>query len=251
LAHHSFWYYNLVFFGAIAIRYFLIAGGMYWLFYRALGEILTEKRLWRSPPSNRSIRREIGLSLVSGIVFSFFAALIMCSYQAGTTLLYTDLQRYGILYLGFSFITVLILQDAYFYLIHRTFHHPKIFKYCHQGHHRSADPTPWTSFALDVPEAALQALFLVGIVFILPLHFLTLITILMTMTVWTVFNHLGFEMFPPSFYRHWLGQWFIGSTHHSIHHRKYAVHYGLYFTIFDRLFGTQDASYPRKADSEI
>jgi sterol desaturase/sphingolipid hydroxylase (fatty acid hydroxylase superfamily) len=189
------------------------------------------------------------LSALSAIVFALSAALIMSGYDWGATLLYTDLHQYGLWYLGVSFGAVLVLQDGYFYFTHRAFHHPLLFKWLHQGHHRSGDPTPWTSFAFDLPEAIVQALFLVGIVFIVPLHFVTLIAWLMTMTLWTVLNHLGFELFPTSFPRHWLGRWFIGPTHHAIHHRNYVMHYGLYFTVWDRLLGTHHAAYETEFDA--
>lgn len=92
----------------------------------------------------------------------------------------------------------------------------------------------------------MQSLFLVGIVFVIPLHFITLIAVLITMTVWAVLNHLGVERLPLSFPHYWLGRWFIGPAHHSIHHLKYTVHYGLYFTFWDKLFGTHDPDYEAK-----
>jgi len=88
--------------------------------------------------------------------------------------------------------------------------------------------------------------FFVGVIYIVPLHFLTLVTALITMTIWAVFTHLGFEIFPPSSQTNWIGKWLIGSMHHSIHHRKYKVHYGLYFTFWDKLLGTQDPDYVNK-----
>jgi Delta7-sterol 5-desaturase len=84
---------------------------------------------------------------------------------------------------------------------------------------------------------------LVGIVFVIPLHLVTLIAVLSTMTVWAVLNHLGIDRLPSSFPHHWFGRWFIGPAHHSIHHLKYKLHYGLYFTFWDRLLGTQDPEY--------
>jgi lathosterol oxidase len=140
---------------------------------------------------------------------------------------------------------VLLLQDTYFYFTHRLSHHPVLFSWLHRGHHRSCHPTPWTSFAFDLPEAIVQSLFLVGIVFVIPLHFITLIAVLSTMTIWAVLNHLGLDRLPASFPHHWLGKWFIGPAHHSVHHRKYMVHYGLYFTFWDRLLGTQDLNYEK------
>ncbi|MEA5570455.1 sterol desaturase family protein [Calothrix sp. UHCC 0171] len=240
---HSFYFYCFVFFGAILARYFIIAGGAYFLFYSFLGKYLTKRSLRRLPPLSGTIRQDIELSFFSAIIFALSGTLIISGYDLGTTLLYNDLHKYGLLYLGVSFVAVLILQDTYFYFTHRMFHHPKLFKWTHYGHHRSGEPTPWSSFAFDPPEAIAQALFFGVIVFIIPLHFITLIAVLMVMTIWAVVNHLGFEVFPSSFKSHWLGKWFISATHHSIHHRQYRLHYGLYFTFWDILLGTQDPNY--------
>lgn len=251
MADHSFFYYCFIFFGVILVRYFLIAGGTYLIFYSDLGKRFPKRGLRRSPPLWRSIQKDLELSLLSAVVFSLCAAWMMSEYNLGVTRLYTDPRQYGLWYLGVSFVGVLILQDTYFYFMHRMFHHPLLLKWLHQGHHRSGDPTPWTSFAFDLPEAVIQALFFVSVIFVIPLHFITLLAVLMTMTVWSVLNHLGFELFPSSFPRHWLGRWLIGSTHHSIHHRKYTVHYGLYFTFWDKLLGTHDPNYESEFDSVL
>ena len=165
------------------------------------------------------------------------SALVMTSYDFGATRLYRAVSDRGIIYLIASFIGVMFLQDACYYFLHRGFHHPALYNWLHRGHHRSQNPTPWTSFALDFPEALIQGLFVVAIVFAIPLHIYVLILWLTTMTVWALVNHLGFELF-PRFPQHWLGKWLIGSDHHTLHHRKYTRHYGLYFTFWDRLLGT-------------
>jgi sterol desaturase/sphingolipid hydroxylase (fatty acid hydroxylase superfamily) len=247
--HQPFWYYGFVFFGLILVGYFLVSGGMYWLFYSALRETFADRKLHRSPPLRQAIHRDIWLSTLSAGVFALAAAFILTQYDLGATLLYTDLNLDGLWYLGVSFLAVLILQDAYFYFTHRLFHHPWLFKKLHQGHHRSGDPTPWTSFAFDLPEAIAQALFLVAIVFILPLHFITLVAVLITMTIGSVIHHLGFEPFSPSLSSHGLGKWLINATHHSIHHRKYKLHYGLYFTFWDKWLGTEDPAYKNQVDA--
>lgn len=237
------WFYWFTFLGIILSRYFLIAGGTYLLFYSVLGKSLIKRQLHRKTPRWQLIRSDVELAIFSGVVFALGATIIMSAYDLGLTLVYTDISKYGLWYSGVSFIVILILQDTYFYFIHRLFHRPWLFKWLHRGHHLSGEPTPWTSFAFDPPEAIVQMLFFLGIVFIIPLHFITLLIALMIMTVWAVFTHLGFELFPSSFPSHWLGKWLIGPTHHSIHHRKYKLHYGLYFTWWDKLLGTHDPNY--------
>jgi sterol desaturase/sphingolipid hydroxylase (fatty acid hydroxylase superfamily) len=238
LTVHTFLFNWLALFGIIIARYFLIAGGTYWLFYSLLG---------KSPVTgtpievDRPIYGDIALAVSSASVFAAGAAGIVMGYDSGITLLYGDVARYGTLYTAASFVSVLVLQDTYFYFLHRLFHHPSLFRWVHSGHHRSGKPTPWTSFAFDLPEAFVQTLFFVGIVFIVPLHYLTLIAVLLTGTVWAVWNHLGFELFSPSFpvRQGRSGEWLVGSAHHAIHHRRYGVHYGLYFTFWDRVCRTR------------
>lgn len=248
MTNHSFWFSWFVFFSAILARYFLIAGGAYLLFYSVLRMPLANGRLRPKPLKGCSVQKDIELSVLSAVVFALCAALIT-EYGLKVTLIYTDLHKYGFWYLGVSFVTVLILQDTYYYFIHRMFHHPLIFIWMHHGHHGSREPTPWSSFAFDLAETILQALFFVGVIFIVPLHFITLVVLLMTMTVWAVLTHLGFELFPPSSTPHWLGRWFIGSMHHLIHHRNYTVHYGLYFTFWDKLLGTEVTNYENKSQA--
>jgi Delta7-sterol 5-desaturase len=246
LLDHSFGFYGIAFFGIILFRYFLVAGGVYLCFYSPLSQRLLKSNLRQHSPSLRAIQQDIGLSILSAGVFALAAAIIMSAYGWGFTRMYSHAQHYGLWYLGISYGAVLILQDAYFYFTHRLFHHPSLFPLLHQGHHRSRYPTPWTSFAFDPLEAMVQSLFLIGIVFVIPLHFVTLIAVLTTMTVWAVLNHLGLDWLPLSFPHHWLGRWFIGPAHHSIHHLKYTKHYGLYFTFWDSLLNTDDLTYTRK-----
>jgi len=94
---------------------------------------------------------------------------------------------------------MLILQDALYYASHRLFHHRWFYGWCHQGHHRTRQPTPWTSFAFDPPEAVVQALVLVLLVMLVPLHLITLMAVLSTMTVWAIVNHLGLDQPAPPF----------------------------------------------------
>ena len=240
---HSFKFYSLAFLGIILLRYFLVAGGAYWLFYSPFSKSFANQILSPRSPSWRAIRHDIGLSIISAGIFALAASTVLYGYDKGSTHLYSDPRQYGLWYLGVSYGGVLILQDTYFYFTHRLLHHPKLFPWLHRGHHRSRYPTPWTSFAFDPPEAIVQSLFLIGVVMVIPLHFITLIAVFTTMTIWAVLTHLGIDRLPALFPHHWLGQWIIGPAHHSIHHLKYTVHYGLYFTFWDKMLGTQNPTY--------
>ncbi len=246
---HSFGFYGIAFFAIILLRYFLIAGGTYLFFYSPFSQVFINHPLQYQSPTWQSIWHDIKLSVLSAGIFALGAAFIMSGYSWGITRLYSYPQQYGLWYSGISYVAVLILQDTYFYFTHRLFHHRLLFSWLHRGHHCSRHPTPWTSFAFDPLEAVVQSLFLIGIVFIIPLHLITLIAVLVTMTVWAVVNHLGIDRLPLSFPHDWLGRWFIGPAHHSIHHLKYRVHYGLYFTFWDKLLGTHDPDYEEQMRS--
>jgi Delta7-sterol 5-desaturase len=252
LTNHSFTFYGLAFLGIILARYLVFAGATHWFLYGTLGFFATDDCLdsaastescKKNPPFWQSIQQDIKLSILSSIIFALSAAIVVTAYQAGMTRLYSDINQYPLWYLGVSYIVIIILQDTYFYFLHRLFHHPLLFRWWHQGHHKSHQPTPWTSFAFDPPEAIAQAAFLIGLTFLMPLHFITVIAVLSTMTVWAIVNHLGVDRLPQNFPHHWFGRWFTGAAHHAIHHRQYALHYGLYFTFWDRCFGTNSPHY--------
>ncbi|AFY93769.1 sterol desaturase family protein [Chamaesiphon minutus] len=255
--HYSFEFYGFAFFGIILARYLIFAGGTHLFLDKAFGkdttaELLQARSGERLLTSDRgrlphtTIGSDIKLSILSSLVFAVSAAAIASAYDLGITKLYTDVDRYPLWYLGASYLVAIVAQDAYFYFMHRLCHHKFLFRWCHQGHHRSNPPTPWTSFAFDLPEAIAHSLFLIGLVFIVPLHFITVMAVLTTMTVWAVVNHLGFDRLPASFPHHWCGRWFTGPAHHSIHHRHYGFHYGLYFTFWDRQLGTQLPTYEQE-----
>jgi Delta7-sterol 5-desaturase len=268
LTHYSFEFYGFIFFGIILARYAIFAGGTHLLLDRAFGKTTvvsaaasveqgtdtngerldntgsaaTSRGNWLTPMTIADIK----LSILSSVVFALSAATIASAYDAGIVRLYADIHQYPLWYLGLSYIVTIVLQDAYFYLMHRLFHHRLLFRWWHQGHHRSNPPTPWTSFAFDPLEAIVHSLFLVGIVFLIPLHFITLLAVLSTMTVWAVVNHLGLDRLPANFPHHWCGRWFTGPAHHAIHHHHYALHFGLYFTFWDRQLGTQSPKYEQE-----
>jgi len=242
-AGQSFGIDGLALFLIILARYFLAAGGC-WCLVRLCSPHATAAS---SPPQGRriddGIRHDIRLSVLSAAVFALAAAVVLWLQAHGITRLYTGADANTWWYLGVSYLTVLILQDAVFYATHRLFHHPALYAVFHRGHHRSHRPTPWTSFAFDPPEALVQALVLVGVVMLIPLHLITLLAVLSTMTVWAIVNHIDLDCLPRSFPHHLLGRWLIGPAHHCLHHRRPSVHFGLYFTFWDRLCGTQDDGY--------
>jgi len=187
---------------------------------------------------DRDALHDIRLSAVSAGIFAVAMATTIQLYWHGLTRIYGQPSTHGWWYIGASYLIVLILQDGYFYVAHRLFHWPRLYRLTHQGHHRSRQPTPWTSFAFDPIEAMTHAIFLVGITCLIPLHLGTIFAILTTMTIWAVVNHIGLDHAPLRFLHQRLGPWMIGPAHHSVHHERQDKHFGLYFTFWDRVMGS-------------
>ncbi len=228
---YSFPFYALCLFVIILFRYLIVAG-LAWLLVCS-----------GSSQLDKDVSQDVRLSVVSAAIFAMTMAAAIELHQNGHTRIYGQLGTYGWWYIGGSYILVLIFQDSFFYITHRLFHHPSFYRWAHQGHHRSRQPSPWTSFAFEPVESMAHAIFLVGVVCLIPLHFGTILAVLTTMTIWAVVNHLGLEQLPIRFPHHWLGRWFIGPAHHSVHHDQQNKHFGLYFTFWDRVLGTEDGAY--------
>jgi sterol desaturase/sphingolipid hydroxylase (fatty acid hydroxylase superfamily) len=58
-----------------------------------------------------------------------------------------------------------------------------------------------------------------------------------------VLGHMGHELAWPGFTRSRLTGWLTTTTHHDLHHSQGRYNYGLYFTWWDRMMGTEHPRY--------
>ncbi|WP_448525814.1 sterol desaturase family protein [Parathermosynechococcus lividus] len=233
-----------VMFLMIVSRLILIAG-LFSLFYGLAGYTPLRKRRVNLRPYRRwQFCQEFGWSLLTSAIFALTGAVTAVIWQQGWTAIYVDLQSWrDYLYVPVSLLGVLLLHETYYYWLHRWMHHPRIYRHVHRVHHHSIVASPWTAFAFHPWESLLQALFLPAVILVVPLHPYTIVAQLTVMTLSSVINHLNLEIYPRSFATHWLGRWFIGATHHSLHHSQFHCNYGLYFTFWDRWLGTESQDY--------
>jgi len=222
----------------IAARYLAIAGGVHALIWRRDPSKVGGHRLNRDAPRPSVIRHELKLSLLSSWIYALPAALAYEAWKHGGTLVYLDVDRYGWPWLFVSAAIYLIVQDTYYYWLHRLMHVKALFRFVHAGHHRSRQPTAFASFSFDALEAALNAWVMPALVFLVPIHPAVILALLTLMTVLAVLNHSGWEVLPDWLVRGPVGGWLISATHHSAHHTRYTCNYGLYFRVWDRLMGT-------------
>jgi lathosterol oxidase len=199
-------------------------------------------------PKQRQLWHEFAYSMSTVLIFSIIGIGVFKSEKAGITLIYHNLDDYGIPYMIGSLIFTIVFHDFYFYWTHRFMHHKKVFKFVHRVHHESTNPSPWAAYSFHPFEAIIQAMVLPILIFIVPLHDLTLFIFLAYMIIRNVIGHLGFEILPKGFTRNkWLN-WNTAITHHNLHHKNFNTNYGLYFSWWDNLMKTTDERYHETFD---
>ena len=234
---------------SVADKYFFIAAPAFLLFYVLLRRRVSFKKIQLRFPKLKDYRREIIFSTVSIIIFTFPPLFMLNNDRIRPhTTIYGDITQHGLVYAILVFPVMLLIHDTYFYWIHRLMHHPKLFKLFHLTHHKSNNPSPWAAYAFHPLEAVLESLIFVIFLFTIPMHAFHLEYFFIFSLVYNVYGHLGFELYPRNFSKHWFGKWMNTSVAHNMHHQYFNGNYGLYFTIWDRLMGTLRQEYDKSFD---
>ncbi|SDF91383.1 Sterol desaturase/sphingolipid hydroxylase, fatty acid hydroxylase superfamily [Pedobacter terrae] len=235
-------------FSISAIRYFILAGIPFALFYLLMADKLAKFKIQQKLATKEDFVREVWHSMQSTLVFSIIAAALVFTPLRQYTRIYTDINDFPIWYVGVMLILSLIIHDTYFYWMHRLLHHKKLFKLAHLVHHKSTNPSPWTSYSFHILEAITEGLVLVAVVMLLPMHPLTILLFTVIGFIINVYGHLGYEIMPKGFRSTWAFEILNSSVHHNLHHSKFKGNYGLYFRIWDRVMGTEHPDYVKEYD---
>ncbi|MDB2385318.1 sterol desaturase family protein [Polaribacter sp.] len=220
-------------------RYILFSGAYHYFFFKLFKNTFKNRSLRKKPIKKKQAFKEIYWSSFSGLIFGVFMVFCYFLWKIDATKIYSNSATYSLWYIPLSIVLFLFLQDTYYYWIHRAMHHPKIYRYVHLIHHKSVHTSVWTSFSFHPLETILQAIFLPIVICILPMHYYAIIAVLTIMTISATINHAGVELYPSGKYGKWFQHIFIGATHHDSHHTKFNYNYGLYFTFWDRIMGTE------------
>ncbi len=230
--------------------YIFIAGGLYFVFY-----FWKRKELWKAKiqvnfPSYKHTIRDIKYSFSSLIVFGIVVFPIAWAKKHGLTLIYTPIDKYGYVYYFFSIFLMIVVHDTYFYWTHRLLHWKKIFKWTHQTHHLTHNPTPFSAYAFHPIEALVQVGIVPLIAFTIPAHISAIAIFLIHQMFLNVFGHLGYEMAPKSI-RNKFFKWSNTATHHNMHHTNVKYNFGLYFNFWDKIMHTNHPHYEDNFDKVI
>jgi len=227
----------------VTLRYLIIAGIAWLVYYKLLRRKIAFKKIQPRFPAGKDYQREIGYSVLTVFVFAAVPWALLSTPVQQYTQYYKDIHAHSMLYFWLAFPLMFVLHDTYFYWMHRALHHPKLFKIFHLVHHKSTNPSPWAALAFHPLEAVTEAGIFAIFVFVMPIHIIHIVVFFLTMMLYNVYGHLGWELYPAGFSRHRLGRWINTSVNHNLHHQYFKGNYGLYFLVWDRLMGTLRTDY--------
>ena len=226
-------------------RYLMAAGAVtivVWLMARSR---LGGRRIQARTATWADRRREVLQSVQAVAVYAVVGSFVFWGVQEGV------LQRLDIEYAWPAYLALtaamIVAHDAYFYWVHRAMHHRLLFRVFHRAHHRSVTPTPWAAYSFAIPEALVMALFAPLWLIFVPTPGEVVLAWLMFQIVRNAMGHAGFELHPRWWLSSPLTRWINTTTHHDLHHSGgFNRNYGLYFTWWDKLMGTE---HPRYAET--
>lgn len=227
-------------------RYAVAALGVFLLVYVALRPWMRRRKIQTRAATPADIRRETLYSALTALIFSLIGLGIYAGVEAGIMKVYFEVADHGWVYFALSLVLIVVAHDAYFYWTHRLMHHKRLFRVFHLVHHRSRTPTPFAAYAFAPGEAVVQALFLPLFLLVVPTHDTAIFVFMAHQIIRNAIGHSGFELFPRgAAASRWLG-WSTTVTHHDMHHETFNWNYGLYFSWWDRLMGTEHPDYRRR-----
>lgn len=123
-------------------------------------------------------------------------------------------------------IVSVLLSEIFFYSVHRSFHHPRLYPVCHKLHHENPAPLILDAFYGPVPD-----MIFVNLAFILPPFMVSMtsleLTLQMVVVTWVnVLAHCGHNI-----------PFLFDIARHDAHHEFFECNYG-FLGLMDWLFDT-------------
>ncbi len=220
-----------------ALRYLIVASAMAGLLL-----VFAWPRIQRRRPVRSDYRRELLASLRTSAVFAAVGLVTIWGQQNGW--LAGHVLDASAAYIALSLLGLILFHDTWFYWTHRAMHDRRIFPWMHRLHHRSVAPTPFAAYAFSTSEAVVQAIFFPIWMIIVPMPIGSAFAFMLFMIVRNVMGHAGHELHPRGWVDHPVLQWVNTTVHHDLHHSgNFGCNYGLYFTWWDRICGTEHPEY--------
>lgn len=200
---------------------------------RGIGRVIDPRPLQKG-----QVRSEILYSLASIAIFGVYGALTVWLDARGTVRIVWSLAPVrGVLDIAF----MVVWNELHFYACHRALHTRWLFRHVHRVHHRSAVPTPWSTYAFHPLEAALLGSVMVTAMLVHDLSIVSVIVYPLVSLAMNCLGHLNYALFEDRA----VGKVLAASVRHSQHHRKVTGNFGFLIPQLDAWLGTAFPEPPR------
>jgi Delta7-sterol 5-desaturase len=229
-------------FMADIIRYLVAASLVALIVWVLMRTSLKSRKIQKRRATRADITRELLQSVRSCIVYIGVTVAVVWGINMGY--LQQVGPSFGLTKDLMLLVAMILVHDAYFYWTHRALHHPALYKRFHLAHHRSVTPTPFAAYSFSVGEATAMGFFVLIWQIFVPTPAMVLLPFLIFQITRNAMGHAGFELMPRWWLATPLTRWINTTTHHDLHHAGSFHHnYGLYFTFWDKMIGTEHPHY--------
>ena len=221
------------------LRYAVFAIGVWLVIWVLAARLLAARRIRPERPPARQLIVELLISMRSIAIFSTSGTLLFAMERGGWLPGPKLAAGWGPAWAVADLVLMVVAHDAWFYWTHRAMHDPRLFRAFHRRHHRSANPSPFSAYSFDLAEAAVQAGFVFVWMTLVPTPWAVTGLFMLHQIVRNTLGHSGYELYPAGPGGRPLLDFMTTTTHHDLHHAQAGWNYGLYFTWWDRLMGTE------------
>ena len=224
-------------------RYAAFAVGVWVVLWVVLANVLRGRKIRDETPPAKQLALEFLVSLRSIAIFSTIGLFTFMLERFGLLPGPDVAAGWGPVWFWASLVLMIVAHDAYFYWAHRLMHDPRLFRVFHRRHHKSMTPSPFTAYSFDLGEAAIMGSFVPLWMVLVPTQWPVVGLFMLHQIVRNTLGHAGYELMPTRADGKPLFDWLTTATHHDLHHAQAGWNYGLYFTWWDRLMGTEHPAY--------
>ena len=224
-------------------RYAAFAVGVWLALWVVLAFWLRGRKIRPDTPPAKQLALEFLVSLRSIAIFSTIGLATFMLARFGLLPGPALAATWGPAWFWASLALMIVGHDAYFYWAHRLMHDPRLFRVFHRRHHKSMNPSPFTAYSFDLGEAAVMASFVPLWLILVPTPWGVSGLFMLHQIVRNTLGHSGYELMPAAKGGRPLFDFLTTTTHHDLHHAQAGWNYGLYFTWWDRLMGTEHPEY--------
>jgi sterol desaturase/sphingolipid hydroxylase (fatty acid hydroxylase superfamily) len=231
-------------FAGQAAAYFVVVGIVWLLVWKVFGARLQRHKVPTPRPATRAqFMHEVKYSLSTLAIGTVNVVILRWLSERGVARLSGNAAEFSPAQLALTFVVLLLINDLWFYGIHRWLHTPWAFRHVHSVHHRSIEVTPFSSYSFHPLEAFLLGAWFYPFAMVVPIYLPLLGVVQIIGLSNNVMAHLGYEFWPKWLLRVPGLRWLNSATFHSMHHTRVKGNFGLMLRLWDHLLGTEVPGY--------